>query len=172
MNNFNALPNHEYKRLSFEDVSRACTDLAITIKSYEAFSGNPPFDAIVGVARGGLIPATILSYTLNKPLIPLSYSSTKGKGNDKNHNNIIMTVEYNTLLIVDDICDTGHTLQEVSNAYKEFGCDTKTVVIIDKHPNVVNHEVGFSWLQVATDYPWVIFPWEDSAVNRCVSHLL
>ncbi len=50
----------------------------------------PEIDSVYGIARGGLIPATILSHKLNIPYITQLSMNT---------------------LIIDDICDSGITLK-------------------------------------------------------------
>ena len=56
----------------------------------------PPVDSIMGLPRGGLIPAVMLSHRLGLPLVS---KPTKGT------------------LIVDDICDSGETFIKMSKKY-------------------------------------------------------
>jgi hypoxanthine phosphoribosyltransferase len=57
---------------------------------------NPKIDSIMGLPRGGLIPAVILSHKLKLPLV--------------------FTPTENTL-IVDDICDSGETFLNTPGKY-------------------------------------------------------
>jgi hypoxanthine phosphoribosyltransferase len=71
-------------------------DLVDTI----AKSGYSP-TVVVGVQRGGLVPATYLSHKLGVPLQVLDLEV----GFKEKHN-----LDYSAILLVDDICDTGQTL--------------------------------------------------------------
>ena len=74
--------------LSWDDIETAVESLAYQIKQ----SGEE-IGAMVGLARGGLIPAVMLSHKLGIPLVSEDYEAE------------------GYLLIVDDICDTGNTLE-------------------------------------------------------------
>ena len=75
---------------------------------------------VIGLARGGLIPATIMSYVLERPLLNYGISSYKGM---KKTNKFHITQKINladlprnaSLLVVDDICDTGDTMKTYNN---------------------------------------------------------
>lgn len=88
----------------------------------------PNIDSVCGLARGGLIPAVIVSHKLG-----LSYSNTIGP---------------NTL-VIDDICDSGETLKNGIGVY--------TAVLHHKPktscftPNIFSKEHnGSEWII----YPW------------------
>lgn len=122
-------------------------------------------DLIVGLARGGTYPALILSQTMNVPFQLLYYSSKKGKGNDKNHNNKFIDFDLdNRILIVDEIVDGGHTFAEV-NAYYEPKYEIKTASIYCKENSIFKPDVH--WWTLPTTSPFVHFPWEKSIrLNR------
>lgn len=115
-------------------------------------------DLIVGLSRGGLFPALLLSHKLKVPLLPISYSSRKGKGDDKNHDNILPDIEEKRILIVDDIADSGHTLRELALRY-ERGHEVRTVVIYYKEKSV--HTPWYYRRTIPYDSPFVNFPWEQ-----------
>ena len=124
---------------------------------------------VVGLTRGGLIPAAILSHLMGDiPMIPVSYSSKNGKGDDKAHNNVLPEIgkykgfgmSRSDILIVDDICDSGKTLHEVYSHYVMLGHQVFTAVLYYKEipngpivPNVY-------WEKIPEDAGWVHFPWE------------
>lgn len=89
------------------------------------------FDGVIAPSRGGLLFGMIASHFFNVPLIPVSYSSKKGKGDDKNHHNILPDIPTGTYLIVDDICDSGNTLLELDEYYA------------DKHGNILYTAVWY-----------------------------
>jgi len=75
------------------------------------------FDGVIAPSRGGLLFGMIASHFFKVPLIPISYSSKKGKGDDKNHDNILPEIPTGNYLLVDDICDSGQTMLELMNFY-------------------------------------------------------
>ena len=115
-------------------------------------------DAIVGLTRGGLIPATILSHMLDLPMVPVNYSAKDGRGDNRNHNNMLPYVEGKQVLIVDDICDSGKTMDDVNYHYTEHGYDVFTAAIYYKQGAVF--KPTFYWEKIPEDAPWIIFPWE------------
>jgi xanthine phosphoribosyltransferase len=82
-----------------------------------------PFEGIIAVTRGGLVPATIVARELDVRLIDTisvsSYSSTKGGLEAKKRGEVIvlkectLTKDGENWLIVDDLVDTGETARKV-----------------------------------------------------------
>ena len=78
----------------------------------------PNFDYIIGISRGGLVPAVVLSHCLGTPMIPISVSSYQDKVQGKKvflNAGLLdsLPLEGKRLLVVDDIWDTGVTSQVV-----------------------------------------------------------
>ena len=80
------------------------------------------FDTILCLARGGMRPGDILSRIFDKPLAIMSTSSYRagvGAGTKKSTLDIARYITTpqgeiaGRVLLVDDLADTGHTLQEV-----------------------------------------------------------
>ena len=97
-------------------------------------------DAVYGIPRGGLIPATIISYQLNLRLLSDSDIFEGFLQRD------------DMVLIVDDICDTGETL--LNNTTKDnFNTKTATLFKHKKSPVTPN-------FYVAENSVWIEFPYE------------
>lgn len=128
-------------------------------------------DYIIGLTRGGLIPAVLISHILDVPMIAVNYSSAVGAGDNKNHQNALPAIYGGTvsgtgelpaapnLLIVDDICDSGHTLKEVYEFYANQGHNVHTAVMYYKEGGVFTPTLWWHWLP--KDAPWIIFSWEN-----------
>lgn len=75
--------------------------------------GNEKFDLIVGLTRGGCIPAVVLSHKLNIPATMLNFSTRDNVTTDldlyKYFENL--SEHYHRILIVDDLVDSGKTIQ-------------------------------------------------------------
>lgn len=125
-------------------------------------------DVIIGLVRGGTLPATIISHALNIPMIAIHYSAKDGAGDNKNHSNQLPNLsQYKTLLIVDDICDTGKTLNDI---YKYYSVDAQPKHVLYSavwyYKDIENGYVpDFFWYKIPQDCPWIIFPFEQANGN-------
>lgn len=127
---------------------------------YQPLQTTP--DVIVGLTRGGLIPAVILSHMTGIPMIAAEYSSKVGRGDDQNHDNDLPPLhgDYRHLLIIDDIADSGHTLQETHDYYVGMGYDVSTAVLYYKESSVFKPTYHAS--QIPEDSDFIYFPWETA----------
>ena len=140
---------------TYDQLHEGCVELANQIIASE----NKP-DMIVGLVRGGMLPAIILSNLLDIPCQAVHYSSKSGAGDDKNHENDIPIIRGKNILIVDDICDTGHTLGEV---FKELYINRKQFcrsAVLYYKEDMGRHHPEFHWQVIPKDSPWIIFPFE------------
>ena len=151
-------------------------------------------DYIVGITRGGLVPAVMLSQHLDIPMHTLNISFRDGdelgpesnlwmaedafgyvnKEDRANDNETSDPKRRKNILIVDDINDTGRTLQWIKDDW-ESGCLPRDEIWNDIwHHNVqfatiVDNEasefkgVDFAGLTInkQEDPSWIEFPWEN-----------
>jgi len=124
---------------------------------------------IVGLTRGGLIPATILSHKFNCPLHPLNLSLRDNIRKEVKEWMVTDALVCKSILIVDDINDTGVTFAtlrkewesiEKSEWDKIWHCNVRFAVIdhnlvseskIDYCGNIINKKI---------DNSWIVYPWE------------
>lgn len=140
---------------TYEEIHGAVLDICGNIREL-----GVDIEAIVGVSRGGLIPAVIASHELDLPLIPISYSSVDGAGDDKNHHNSLPYIDARKILIVDDICDTSLTLAELVAYYQSQGKLIHTAVLHYKVREDGKHIPDFYWQKIPVNSGWVIYPFE------------
>lgn len=114
-------------------------------------------ELIIGLARGGLVPAVILSQSLNIPMMAVHYSSKKGRGDDRNHENTLPDIKDKRVLIIDDICDSGHTMFEV---YDHFTVENDVRTAVLYHKETSTYEPDYFWHLLPGDAPFIVFPWE------------
>lgn len=138
---------------SYSDIDTACYTINLNFKFQSAIQ---KIDCIVGVIRGGLIPATILSHMMDVPLAAISYSSKEGMGGGKN-TNILPHLNYENILFVDDICDSGKTLKEICDHYNKVS-NCYTAVMYKKAGSVFVPDF-YRW-EIPQDFPYIEFPWE------------
>ena len=140
-------------------------DYGVGIRELARQIADDHFDAdiILGIARGGLIPAGSLGYALsikNCYLINVEYYTDVDERLDMP---VILPpylefvdLEHSNVLIVDDVADTGHTLQMVYDLVSSRVKETKAAVLYEKSRSVINPE--FVWKR--TDL-WINFPWSS-----------
>lgn len=148
-------------RPDWADIQTACEYLHKQCNFH--YTGTP--DCVVGLTRGGLIPGTMISHLFDIPLIPVSYTSAVGNGSktmyakeDLRPINIEPSNGPLFVFLIDEICDSGHTLNEVSDYYRSLGYTVVTGVI--HHKLEALHTPTFNWRTVAKTDPWVVYPWE------------
>lgn len=142
--------------LTYQDVETGCHELISLIRASEN-----QYDCIVGIARGGLTPAVMLSQWLSLPLHTVSYSSKSGNGDDKNHDNVVPLLPelYTRILLVDDLLDTGLSVKELTAVYQDRGLHVDTAVLFDKQKSPVAVPT-YVWKDVRGTNEWIVFPWE------------
>lgn len=113
---------------------------------------------IVGLARGGLVPGVTLSHKLKVPLLIISAKSYDGQQQGSLAFNVSFTKPMESpVLLIDDICDTGSTMQNVYNYISSIGIDVKTATLFYKERSVFKP----NWyLNKVGDETWIQFCWE------------
>ena len=109
---------------------------------------------IVGVARGGLIPAVMLSHMLNIPMETLGISF---RDNKVTHHTKFKPIKKAKYLIVDDINDSGTTFKVVTDIFKNRRLQHRTAALINKEKS--DFDVDFYGEMFYHD-DWITFPWE------------
>lgn len=128
-------------------------------------------DYVVGITRGGAIPATLMSHYLGVPMHPLEVC-LRDNGITVSDTALAEDADQGlNILVVDDINDSGATLDWISN-------DWQSVTGADRWQSILHHNVKFATLldnvnsDFTVDYSantidkvqdpvWVVFPWED-----------
>ena len=143
-------------------------------------------DYVLGIARGGLIPATLLSHYFDAPLLTAKVSLRDHKETMPLDHVAKVLNEGKIVLMVDDICDSGDTLKYIWDTLFEmcptiapqpldsygqpYGTTDATVVERNLHTAVLIHNEGeklFDPDYVGTSInkrendAWVVFPWEE-----------
>lgn len=128
-------------------------------------------DYIVGLTRGGLVPAVLLSHTLGVPMHTLKVA-LRDDSADFEHNAWMPedVVDGKNILIVDDINDTGDTLAWIRDDWEKsvFKGDIayhwhkriKVAVLVNNLAS--NEQIDWCAMDInKAEYPsWIVFPWE------------
>lgn len=156
-------------RITFDQIWRATQYLIEQYLNQGEISFSSKPTTILGIHRGGAIPAGMASYMMANAgtVSGISYSSKAGKGNDKNHDMQpnVSHLANQQILLIDDVCDSGHTLAELTRLLKEQNCTVYTAVVHYKR-NIAEKHSGFVpdfwWETIENDEEcWVVYPWEE-----------
>jgi hypoxanthine phosphoribosyltransferase len=144
-----------------------CNGINIIAKKIQNSDFKP--DYIVGIVRGGSIPAVYLSHKLKIP-VQMIHWSTRDVTDWGNESNIWIPEDINDgkkVLIVDDIVDGGETIKTLLEDWRNsLFDDTLQVDNIRISAMVYNTsqdvKVDFydRTIDRTIDYRWVHFPWE------------
>ncbi|MWB98820.1 phosphoribosyltransferase [Agromyces seonyuensis] len=142
--------------LTWDEFGGAARELAADVLA----SGFRP-DIVIAIARGGLLIAGAISYALG--------TKSCGSINVEFYTDIEETLPEPVLLppaldapalagkkvlLVDDVSDSGRTLEKVVGILAEADAETKSLTLYTKSRTVLRPD--FSWRE--TD-DWIVFPW-------------
>jgi uncharacterized protein len=127
-------------------------------------------EVIVGVSRGGWPPARVMSDLLqnsNLANMRVEFYKDIGVRNKKPRITQPVTTEVvgKRALVVDDVSDTGHSLQAVANHLRRKPVKELRVCTVYMKPKSVFRPDYFS----RTTKKWIIFPWERLEAVHLIS---
>ncbi|MFC3339623.1 phosphoribosyltransferase family protein [Paracandidimonas soli] len=128
--------------------------IASRLHEWESLS----FDAIVAIARGGLIPATLIASELSLPLLALSYRRDTREVRWLTHE---QPSAGQRLLLVEDIAGRGHTLADCLDFLQQRKMDVKTFVLAFDGESRVAPDYG----RHIPDGARAWFPWERETIT-------
>jgi len=134
------------------------------LASQIAASGWRP-DHLVGVGRGGLVPATWLSHALDVPLLSIDLSAGIADFADLLLDRLAKrALGGERLLIVDDINDSGRTIMGLRAALAAAPSgQLRFAVLIDNIGSDTRVDYAAETIDRAVTKDWFVFPWERRA---------
>lgn len=143
--------------LDYDDVTTMCKHLVYHLETRHV-------DLIVGVKRGGVVPALHLSHALEKPMEVITWQT---RDNDvQEHNQTIKDaiLAGKNVVFVDDINDSGLTVRQLRNAYGWDICENPDNVLFATLVEKTTSEETVNVAALRIDDPrWVCFPWEKQS---------
>ncbi|MEE8570991.1 MAG: phosphoribosyltransferase [Candidatus Bathyarchaeia archaeon] len=117
-------------------------------------------DVIVGISRGGLLPARILSDLLDNPhlaniKVEFYVDIDQTKEVPVITQPVSVSVKDKRVLIVDDITDSGQSFRLVWETLAQEAAEVKTVTLYHKPWSCFTPDIYARETEA-----WVIFPWE------------
>ena len=143
------MPTKNYRIVSWEELHKNTRALARRLRKYGTWSG------IVAVARGGMVPAAIVSHELGITHIDTVCISSY-RGRKQGPHTIYKEIKGNGagLLIIDDLVDTGKTAQVLKEMLPKAHIAT-----------VYAKPAGMPFVDTFVDRVeqdlWVLFPWDE-----------
>lgn len=157
--------------------------------TYQMYRDNWRPDYIVGLTRGGLIPAVIMSHNLDIPMHTLKVSlrddndtesncwmaeDAYGYGGAFEGKPIYDEFKQKNILILDDINDTGATLDWIIQDWQRsclpnserwndvWGNNVRFAVLIDNASSKFSRKVDYCAKEInkAERDVWIVYPWE------------
>ena len=149
----------------FEEIKELSSQVSKQIKK-----SRLSFDCIIGIAKGGCIPATLISYQLDVPTFKTiqikSYTDSNKRSNTIFSSGTLSLFDelskYNRVLVVDDLADSGKTLSDFEKLYN-YLADTVKVPWINTACLYYKSKSEFKpdfYAQEVKDEAWLDFPWE------------
>ena len=132
-------------------------------------------DYIVGITRGGLTPAVLISQYLDRPMYPLQVQLRDGNEQESNLWMAADAFAGKRILIVDDINDSGATLSWIKNDWPSghlpdndrwaqiWGTNVRIAVLYQNESSVstLTPTYAAEFINKFEDPCWIVFPWEE-----------
>lgn len=120
---------------------------------------------VLGIARGGLLPAATIAYALGvKNLFTLNVEFYTGVDERLQFPVMLpplmsaVDLAGATVLVADDVADTGATLRLVTEFCAEHVADVRCAVLYEKPRSVVKCEYVWRRTDLWIDFPWSALP--------------
>ena len=155
----------------------ACRDIYKDIKA----DGFSP-DLIIGLTRGGLIPAIILSHRFDLPMETLKISLRDHKSSEESYKDYGLPDK--NILIVDDINDSGATITHLKQAWEQYfpkkfkwkdypgiwdeiwHKKIRFATIVDNVSSQSKVDYRYTTINKAEEDVWIVYPWEFDATEH------
>lgn len=136
-------------------------------------------DYVVGLTRGGLVPANLISQYLECRMETLKVSLRDGSQQESNlwmaEDAFGQMQQAKNILIVDDINDTGATLNWIQQDWQSgcypnnprwaevWGTNVRVACLYDNESSKSQLDVTYSAVTInkADEDVWIVFPWES-----------
>lgn len=141
--------------LSWQDIETDCRKLCAHITAHN-------FKAVLGIARGGVVPSLIITKMLDILIYDIigiaAYDGCQQKDNISLLKPASDEIETHCpngkgLLIVDDLVDTGRTIEFVKNIYPE-------AYIAVPYTKPLGEPYADIFIKSFQQNEWLVFPWE------------
>ncbi len=150
----------EFRYINWPEYGAMTESLAERVKS-----GGRQFDLVIGIARGGIPVAMVISDRLGVRIDFInvkSYSGIAERTSPKILSTLTEEIGGKSILLVDDLVDHGATMETVRRHLDKMAPALIETAVLLKKP----------WSRLEPDYylevseKWIVFPFELSEVER------
>jgi len=124
---------------------------------------NKKFECVVGIARGGVIPAAILAFLLkSKKLYAIGYSYYEGKKRNKKLVSVYSVpkeLQGKKILLVDEVVDSGETMKKAIEDLEKR--KNKVISVAIHYKSRLKPKVKPDYFVSDPGAAWVVYPWEN-----------
>lgn len=150
------MPKYEY--ITHEEMNNYYSEVVHQI----AKDGVVP-EVIIAPMRGGADFGIKLSNYFDAPFVPVVWQTRDGE--EKDIQSLVAILDQywgRTILLVDDICDSGKTLSQMIEIIRaEEVVDFYVAVAIENIESKVKIDYTGREISRSVDEQWFVFPWED-----------
>jgi hypoxanthine phosphoribosyltransferase len=129
-------------------------------------------DVIVGIGRGGLVPAVFLSHAIGAPM-QVDWSGGEAAVTDLALARLAgRTRAGGQLLVVDDINDSGRTIAQLRGALATAGAQAdgeRFATLIDNVASAERVDYSARTIDRRVTKDWFVFPWEAVAPAESIA---
>lgn len=132
--------------------------------------GGRQFDALLAVTRGGLVPAGMVAYHLNiRNILVAAVQFYSGVGRRAEAPTFLQFpadpfISGKSILIIDDIWDSGKTITAVKTRVLAAG-GTPVTAVLHYKPNASLFTDTPDHYVESTD-AWIVYPWEPASESE------
>ncbi len=142
-----------YTQLMFNrDMDRLADQINKSVVSY---------DCIIGLARGGLIPAVCLSHKIGVSMTPIVWQTRDGGIRNKIENLKEDIASGANILIVDDMIDSGHALKSFLDSHEITTDNVHTASLFYNIVQPIRPDYYCRIIDRELDNRWIEFWWEQ-----------
>ncbi len=153
--------DHEHQgelNITWEQFESLCRTLAVMVAGYDP-------QVIIGIARGGVLPAAVLASLLRREFYPIRLSRRHNDQVVRERPELLLgpppTIAGQRVLLVDDLSATGETLEIARQACLDQGAaEVRTVSLV---AHTFSHRPDY--VALVSD-ALIIFPWDREVLHE------
>lgn len=156
--------------IEHEDMVAGVKALAAAI-AREAGDWAPTY--LIGIGRGGLVPAVFLSHATGLPMLSVDFSGQVADFAREALTRLAgRAAGGERLLFLDDINDSGRTIGLLRRLLAEAGAPATNIrfaTLIDNLASAQRVDYAARTIDRAVTKDWFVFPWEAMAPNAAIA---
>lgn len=131
------------------------TDIENMVRDVMSKADKP--DVLIGISRGGCIPAIMASQLIEVPMIPITWQTRDARLREVPES--IDRYKEKKILVLDDINDSGKTLCELYGELSKRNYKNVQWATMLEKPKHSRFRVNY-YSKKILDNTWIVFPWE------------